>query len=578
MDTMFSDEEREQIKEAYLAQTEEGLTNMELALLQLESCPDNEEAINLIFRTCHTLKGDSATLGFSTPAAFSHILEDLLVKIRSGEIGILPELTTLLLESVDTLRALVQDATEGIETDTESYATLANQLQDWARTDHEIHTEELQESVNASAKRSASKAISGEHDEGNHQNQTLRIRVDTLDRLLNLTGEIAIGRSFVEQMLTQDSRNVNQDLVEAFHALDPLYTELQEEVMKVRMVPIGPLFRHYLRTVRDLGVENEKQVRLQITGEDAELDTTVIEHLRGCLGHMVRNAVAHGIERPEIREQNGKDPCGQITLAARHEGSSILVEVQDDGAGLDYERILERARELGLLNNSETPSQQQLAQVIFEPGFTTTEDTTLSSGRGVGMDVVRRNIESLGGTVQIFSETGQGSTIRMRLPLTLAIVDGFTVGVGSDRYVIPLSSVIECLDLVEEDQTPMTGMINLRGKPLPYVRLRKILGSPGKPPERESIVVTYHHGEIAGIVVDHLYGESQIVIKPLDRLFQSLPGIAGSTILGDGRVALILDVPALLGSSTGWNGDAIRENELFKLHEGNRDANVDALQ
>ncbi len=574
---MFSDEEREQIKEAYLAQTEEGLTNMEQALLQLELCPDDEEAINLVFRTCHTLKGDSATLGFSSPAAFSHILEDLLVKIRSGEVAVRPELTTLLLESVDTLRALVQDATEGIETDTESYATLANQLQEWARFESPSDAEESGDGSDSAAKRGSSKAGSGEHEETIQQTQTLRVRVDTLDRLLNLTGEIAIGRSFVEQMLTKDTRYINQDLLEAFHALDPLYTELQEEVMKVRMVPIGPLFRHYLRTVRDLGVENEKQVTLQIEGEDAELDTTVIEHLRGCLGHMVRNAVAHGIECPEVREQNGKDPCGQITLAARHEGSSILVEIRDDGAGLDYDRILERTRAMGLLNHSENPSQQQLAQVIFEPGFSTCEDTTLSSGRGVGMDVVRRNIESLGGTVQISSITGEGSTITIRLPLTLAIVDGFTVGVGKDRYVIPLSSVIECLDLIEEDQTPATGMINLRGKPLPYVRLRNILASQGTPPERESIVVTHHHGQVAGIVVDHLYGESQIVIKPLDRLFQSLPGIAGSTILGDGRVALILDVPALLGSSIGWNGEALRENGKLKTHEENRDANVDAL-
>ncbi len=566
---MWSDAERELITEAYQAQCEEGLFSMEQALLQLEMCPDDAEALNQIFRACHTLKGDSATLGFSSPAAFSHILEDLLEKVRSGLIPPRADLITLLLESVDALRNLVSDAVEGNEGEKDRYAPLAARLQAWATGNlidndtSELSIEEVAESSQKSGSSESSGTAAAAEDDSTYKNQTLRIRVETLDRLLNLTGEIAIGRSYVDQMLSDEQARDSRELIEAYHALDPLFLQLQEEVMKIRMVPIGPLFRHYLRTVRDLGVDNNKQVRLAIEGEDAELDTTVIEHLRGCLGHMVRNSVAHGIESPEERTAKGKDPCGLITLAARHEGSNIVVEVGDDGAGLNLERILNKARAAGLIAPTDTPHDDQLAQMVFEPGFSTAEGSNLSSGRGVGMDVVRRNIESLGGTVSIRSTEGKGSTIAIRLPLTLAIVEGFTVGIGEERYVIPLASVTECLDVPEREAGMNSGIINLRGKALPFIRLRQLLGTECDAPARENIVVIHHQDEEAGVVVDRLYGESQVVIKPLDRFFRSLPGISGSTILGDGRVALILDVPSLLGRSIGWHRASGREDELL---------------
>jgi len=546
---MWSDEERQIILETYRAQCEEGLTNMEQALLQLELCPDDNESIHAIFRICHTLKGDSGTLGFTALADFAHLLEDILAKLRDGQLAIHADLVSLLLTSVDALRSLVNDAIEENEGEKDRHASLIAKLRAWQAGER---SENAKTSQKTPQKENLAKTVvpsSTPEDSISHKDQTLRIRVETLDRLLNLTGEIAIGRSYISQLLSENLSRENLSIFEAHQALDPLYIQLQEEVMKVRMVPIGPLFRQYLRTVRDLGVENGKQVRMITQGEDAELDTTVIEHLRGCLGHMIRNAIAHGIETPEKRIAQGKDPCGLITLRARHEGSNISVQVSDDGAGLDYERILERARATGFAGPTEALSEFQLSQFIFEPGFSTAEGTTQASGRGVGMDAVRNEIESLGGSVSLESESGKGCTITAMLPLTLAIVDGFTIGVGGDRYVIPLASVTECIDLPAQEKTHCTGMINLRGKALPYIRLRNILGVLGSPPNRENIVVIRHRGENAGIVVDELFGESQIVIKPLDRFLRDMPGLAGSTILGDGNVALILDISALLSTS-----------------------------
>jgi two-component system chemotaxis sensor kinase CheA len=318
------------------------------------------------------------------------------------------------------------------------------------------------------------------------------------------------------------------------------------------MVQVGPLFHQHYRTVRDLALANGKSARLEIEGEDAELDTTVIEHLRDPLTQMIRNSMAHGIEFPEEREACGKDPCGRISLRAFHDGGSIVVQVADDGRGLDRAGIRHRARERGLAAEPDKLSDQQLARLVFEPGFSTAESATLSSGRGVGMDVVRRNIETLHGSVRIDSVDGDGTVVTIRLPLTLAIIDGFNVGIDDENYVLPLTSVVECMDLpVDENRRARgCGVIHLRGSVLPYVRLRQLLGIRSPVPARESVVVVSSGGERAGISVDALNGESQTVIKPLGRFFRKTAAVAGSTILGDGRVALILDVSELLRAAS----------------------------
>lgn len=318
--------------------------------------------------------------------------------------------------------------------------------------------------------------------------------------------------------------------------------------MKLRLVPVGPTFRRYRRTVRDLARAQGKRARLSIAGEEVEVDAKVIEHLRDPITHMVRNALDHGIEAPELRQAAGKDPCGLLKLEAWHEAASIVIELSDDGAGLDRERILERARDAGIVADAGAMTKQEVADLVFEPRFSTAEAVAELSGRGVGMDVVRRDIEALRGSVALASRSGEGTTITVRLPLTLAILDGLTVGVAGETFFIPLETVVESVELPpEEGQEEGRGVLNLRGEDLPYLRLRHLFGLEGASPRRENVVVVESaRGRRAGLVVDALHGQSQAVIKPLAKLFRGLPGISGSTILGSGRVALILDVPGLL--------------------------------
>jgi two-component system chemotaxis sensor kinase CheA len=543
------DIDRDMLLQVFATQSEENLSTMEEALIALEDDPADGQHLHAIFRICHTLKGDSATLGLPQLTEFAHELEDLLERLRAGTTSVTRELITLLLQAVDVLREMVADALKGKHT---------------KRRKHQALLRRFKQDVEAKPKKSKRSEAPGPQDPAEPpqpeaieeleqgrsatRSSTLRVRLDTLDRLLNLTGEIAVARSHLTQMFEAMTGADSNELLEAHHAIDPLFADLQQEVMKVRMVQVGPLFRQHYRTVRDLALANGKSARLEIEGGEAELDTTVIEHLRDPLTQMIRNSMAHGIEFPEEREACGKDSCGRISLRAFHDGGSIVVQVADDGRGLNRAGIRQRARERGLAAEPEKLSEQQLDRLVFEAGFSTAESTTLSSGRGVGMDVVRRNIEALHGSVRIDSVEGEGTTVTIRLPLTLAIIDGFNVGIDDENYVLPLTSVVECMDLpVDEDRgTRGYGVINLRGCTLPYVGLRQLLGIRTPAPARESIVVVSSGGERAGISVDVLHGESQTVIKPLGRLFRDTAAVAGSTILGDGRVALILDVSELL--------------------------------
>ena len=375
--------------------------------------------------------------------------------------------------------------------------------------------------------------------------RTLRVDVEKLDRTLDLVGEIAIARGRLAQM-AEEGRPA-AELLEAHREADRLHVELQEVVMKLRMVPLGPMVRPFARTVRDVAAAHGKEARLVVHGAEVEMDTSVVEQLREPLTHMVRNAVDHGIEPPEARRAAGKDPRGTVTLSACHDGSSIVIEMRDDGAGLSRERIAARARAAGLAADPERMSDAELFRLVFEPGFSTADHVTDLSGRGVGLDVVRRAVDALRGTLDVHSRPGEGTAVTLRLPLTLAVIEGFSVGVAGQTYVIPLDAVVECLELPRERHARGAhGMISLRGEALPFLRLRDHLGATGLPPRRESVVVVRHAGGRAGLVVDALLGGGQAVIKPLGRLFRDLPGVSGSTILGSGRVALILDVASLI--------------------------------
>jgi two-component system chemotaxis sensor kinase CheA len=331
--------------------------------------------------------------------------------------------------------------------------------------------------------------------------------------------------------------------------------------MKLRMVPVGTVFRHYVRVVRDIAAAVGKEARLAMEGEDAEIDLNLVEAIKDPLTHLVRNAIDHGIETPDIRRAQGKNSCGLLLLRAFRDSGSMVIQLLDDGTGLNRERILARAREQGLITDTEKISDHELYQLVFEPSFSTVHVVTDLSGRGMGMDIVRRNIEALRGSVHLESAAGKGVTVTMRLPLTLAIIEGFAVAAGGDTYVLPLHAVRECLTLPpKEGGKAAFGIIDLRGEPLPCMRLRHLFAIPGTCVTRESVVVISADGITAGIVVDGLYGPRQTVVKPLGKHFQRIPGITGSAILGNGRVALIVDVAGLLRevvqSTAGDNHDA----------------------
>jgi two-component system chemotaxis sensor kinase CheA len=537
MDPM--DFDRDELLAIFSAETEENLRQMEEGFVRLESSPDDVETLQAIFRAAHTIKGNAAGLGFPALAKFAHALEDVLDRIRSGALALSTSIASVLLEAVDGLREL-------------SIAAIAGH--DGLRRDHLDLIERLEATaggagdVPAQDDRRASIGRRWVDLEGAFsRSQTLRVDVEKLDRMLNLTGEIAVARERLSDLMERCERGPQiEAVVEAHRAAERLFLDLQEEVMKIRMVPLGPTFRQFFRTVRDVATAGGKQVHLELQGEDVDVDTNVIEHLRDPLTHLVRNAVDHGIESPEARVAAGKVPAGRVRLLARHEGGSIVIQVQDDGAGLDRARIIARARAHGDARDLESMPDGELFRLILEPGFSTAERVTEYSGRGVGMDVVRRNVERLRGSIGVDGKPGAGTTITLRLPLTLAIIRGFSVGVGDDTYVVPLDSVVECLEFPPTAGDAGRGVLSLRGRPLPYLRLRDHFRCAGEAPERENVLVLRYYDQQVCLVVDRLLGESQTVIKALGRVLGEVPGLSGSAILGSGRVALILEVDTLL--------------------------------
>ncbi len=377
------------------------------------------------------------------------------------------------------------------------------------------------------------------------ESRVVRVDADKLDRLINLVGELVIAGASTN-LIAQ--RAGMADLLEATSTLARLVEEVRDSALTLRMVQIGATFSRFQRVVRDVSKELGKDIQLVITGAETELDKTVVEKIGDPLMHLVRNSMDHGIEAPEVRVARGKPAQGTLRLNAYHDSGCIVIEVGDDGGGLNRQRILDKAIERGIVQAGQPLTEQEIHQLIFEPGFSTAAAVTNLSGRGVGMDVVRRNIEALRGTIEIDSVEGQGTTMRIRLPLTLAIIDGFLVGIGGSSFVIPLESVAECIELSEADRAASRDRryLNLRGEVLPFLRLREVFEVDGQPPRRENVVVVQYGKQRAGLVVDELMGEFQTVIKPLGRLFSHIRGIGGSTILGSGEVALILDVPALI--------------------------------
>ena len=535
----------EAILKTFMAESGEDLAKMEEALLALEADPENHNLLDAIFRGAHTLKGNASSLGYPKVSGFAHVFEELLQRFRNRTLPVTQARITLLLHAVDALRQMIPEAIAGSD---ELRAEHVELLQELAAGSPAANAAS---EISATLLQSERKRPFGRRHEDAQawaeRADTVRVDIGKLDRMLNLAGEIAVAHGRLRQALSGALRH-DAETIEAHAQLERLSVDLQEQILKVRMVPMGPIFRQYLRIIRDLTQAGGKAVRLAIEGEDVEIDLSMVEHLKDPLTHMIRNAVDHGIESAEARRAQGKEPTGLVILKAFHEGASIVIQIIDDGAGLNRQRITERVRAMGMASDPAALSDQELYRFIFEPGFSTAEKITDISGRGVGLDIVKRNIEALRGAITVDSRQGQGTTITIRLPLTLAIIDGFAVGIGTETYILPLHSVRECLAMPAADQRSddAYGVINLRGAPLPYLRLRQWFALPGTRPSRESVVIIAEDGMQAGLAVDQLYGAHQTVIKPLGGHLKNVPGIAGSAILGSGRVALIVDVGALL--------------------------------
>jgi two-component system chemotaxis sensor kinase CheA len=380
---------------------------------------------------------------------------------------------------------------------------------------------------------------------------SLRVGVEKIDELINIVGELVITHAMLSQLSRSVSGPAADGLRSGIQQLERNTRQLQESVMRVRMLPISVVFNRFPRLVRDLAQRLEKQVELRISGETTELDKTVLEKIGDPLVHLVRNCVDHGIEKPDLRLGAGKDALGVIHLNASHRGGSVVLEVSDDGAGLDEQRIMAKARSAGLTGPHETLSPEQVQELIFVPGFSTAPTTTEVSGRGVGMDVVRRNISDLGGKIEVHSERGAGSRFVITLPLTLAIVDGLSLAVGDQTYIVPMTSTIESLRLTPTQVTTIADgreVFGFRNEYLPIVRLYKIFGlTPRARALHEGLVVIVEGGgRRIGLFVDDLLSQQQVVIKSLETNYGRVPGVAAATILGDGSVALILDVADLI--------------------------------
>jgi two-component system chemotaxis sensor kinase CheA len=648
-----------QFHQTFFEESFEGLDAMESALLGLDIGAADAETINGIFRAAHSIKGGSATFGFSAVANFTHRVETLLDQMREGSRPVTQDAVEILLQSVDVLRAMLEavrgdgalpdamaaevqgrletmlatdeggtaesadgpQAADGegwrivfqphqhmlqtgndpirifrelaelgeleVRADTSKLPSLTEldpeachlgwtlelrgeasegdvrEVFDWVEGDCDLAIEPLGRvegggdvvpvaAQAAPADKPAAQARSSAGEGG-----SIRVDIAKVDAIINLVGELVITQSMLGQVgeSMEDSPGLDlqrfEKLRDGLAQLERNTRELQESVMQIRMLPISFAFNRFPRLVRDLSQQLGKRIELKMFGEQTELDKTVMEKIGDPLVHLVRNALDHGIEAPAARLEMGKPESGVVELEAYHKGGNIIIEIRDDGRGLDRDKLLAKARGRGLVPDGQVPSDADIYEYVFHPGFSTADKVSDVSGRGVGMDVVRRNIKALGGNVEIHTEKGRGTTFTVRLPLTLSILDGQLVRVGDQSYVIPLVSIVESLQIRQRQVSAIAGkaeMYKLRDDYIPIVRLNEVFGSgsPYSTLEGGLMVVAEGDGNRAGFMVDDLLGQQQVVIKSLETNFQRVEGLSGATILGDGTVALILDVAGLI--------------------------------
>jgi two-component system chemotaxis sensor kinase CheA len=532
----------------FVLEAREHLANIEQELLRLENSPEDIEAVHALFRSFHTIKGLSAIAGVETAREVAHHTENLLDEVRSGARAVSTALIDLALASADFLGEVVaaaelldQGEMAAIPDDA---GVLLEQL--YAAT-HSMPTP-LSEDLPAAAPRAAGLAAKSMRAGGRSA-----VKVDTakLDQLVDLVGELVIAQSLVQLDPAlaalgdpKTAKNLNQ--------LGRITTELQKTAMSLRVVPIGQTFQRMARVFRDLVRENGKMAVLETSGEDAELDRTIVEQLADPLMHMVRNAVDHGLELPADREKAGKPAEGRIRLSALHQSGHVVIAVSDDGRGLDQARILRKAVERGLVKEQAQLSPAEILDLIFEPGFSTSEQVTAISGRGVGMDVVKREIEKLRGRVEVRSEPGKGTTFLLRVPLTLAIIDALVVKHGANRFILPLFTVREILKPRGQEINTVEGrheVALLRDRIVPVLRMEALLGetASGRATEDSVLVVVEAGPRRVALAVDEVIGKQEVVIKSLGDWMGRVRGVAGGAILGDGSVGIILDLDGLMG-------------------------------
>ncbi|MBY0279014.1 chemotaxis protein CheW [Candidatus Binatia bacterium] len=588
--------ELDEVVREFLVESHEGLDQLDRDLVALERAPTSQDRLASIFRTIHTIKGTCGFLSFGKLESVAHVGENLLSRLRDGRLTLNADITSALLAMVDAVRRMLADIEATGSDGDDDYAALVARLNDLqeALAPTAPDAEPRPSLVDEVAERTASAAVeeafeqevvvgatsaapnghaggtapqatarAAEQSEAHSSSvadTTIRVDVHLLDKLMNLVGELVLARN---QILQFTSTQDDSSFIATSQRLNLVTTELQEGVMKTRMQPIGNIWAKFPRVVRDVAIACGKQVRVEMDGRETELDKTIIEAIKDPLTHVVRNAVDHGIEAPEKRVAAGKPAEGRLFMRAFHEGGQVNIEISDDGGGIDPEKLKQKALQRGLVHPDQLArmGEREILNLIFLPGFSTAEKITNVSGRGVGMDVVKTNIEKIGGTVDIQSKVGHGTTLKVKIPLTLAIIPALVVTSGGERYAIPQVSLLELVRL-EADQARRAiesihgaPVYRLRGNLLPLAYLSRELGhessteiatrASSASSDAVNIVVLQADGRQFGLVVESISDTEEIVVKPLGKQLKSITSFAGATIMGDGTVALILDVMGL---------------------------------
>jgi two-component system chemotaxis sensor kinase CheA len=554
----------------FIADAADHLGTIEATILKLEASPSDLKLVNDIFRPFHTVKGNAGVLGITSIQEFAHKIETLLDRARSGKHPMGPAEIDLVLKTVDLLKLIIDELpARAAGKPITDVSARRRELMD--KVDALIagaasapSAQPAAESVsNASAQPAPAAPAAQSNDEAdrarvNRDDGQSTVKVDTkkLDNLVDMVGELVIAQSILAEdpaLRTADER-LNRRLAH----VKRITSDLQRDAMAMRMVPIRQTFQKMARLARDLSRKFDKPCTLTLAGEETELDRKVVEHLTDPLMHMMRNAIDHGVEAPPARQAAGKPATAELRLSAFHRAGFIVVEIADDGAGLDTDQIFSRGLKLGLIPEGSELGPADIHQLVFQPGFSTAAKVTELSGRGVGMDVVKRNIEALRGRIDIQTVRGKGTTFSIQLPLTLAIVDGILLGVGADRFVIPTFAVQESFRPLPEQVQTLHGqacMVQVRDRLYPLLHLGEVFGIAGARQRisEGTVVICHDNGRCVALAVDELIGKQEVVIKGLGEMFRDVRGIAGGAILGDGRIGLILDsggLLALVGKTT----------------------------